>query len=250
MTCQPSGPVRPLKGSRETARRLARAHRHRDQHWRRRQAAQERAEQLDRPGVRPVQVVQDQHKRLARGKRLQQVTHRSVRAVALVLDGDAATRAEPRKRWEHVRELGARRLVELIQPSWVEPLGVLVERIDEDPERQVALELGRGAGEHELAARFGAIGELGQQPGLADAGLADDRDCGGGAVVQCLEEPLEGVELGGAAHEQLEGARHQLRSACSTARASSTREDTASLRNMFRMCDSTVFWLRKRLAAI
>ena len=36
----------------------------------------------------------------------------------------------------------------------------------------------------------------------------------------------------------------RARSACSTARASSTRDETPSLRNMLRRCVSTVFWLR------
>ncbi len=66
VTREPSGAMRPLERGRESARRLAGPHRHRDQHRRRRQAAQQRAEQLDRPGVGPVQVVQDQHERLAR----------------------------------------------------------------------------------------------------------------------------------------------------------------------------------------
>ena len=66
VTREPSGPVRALEGGRKTAWRLAGPHRHREQDGGRRQAAEKRAEQLDRPRVGPVQVVQDQHERLAR----------------------------------------------------------------------------------------------------------------------------------------------------------------------------------------
>ena len=67
-------------------------------------AAQQRAEQLERPGVRPVQVVEQQHERLRRRQRLQQPAEGAVRAVAIAL----RRRAGRRQRREHVRELGAR----------------------------------------------------------------------------------------------------------------------------------------------
>ena len=58
----------------------------------------------------------------------------------------------------------------------LEPSEVLVERVHEDRERQVALELRCGAGEDELPPRVRASGELGQQARLADARLADQLD--------------------------------------------------------------------------
>ena len=59
------------------------------------------------------------------------------------------------ERREDVGELGARVVVEHVEPARLEPVDVVVERVDEDRERQLALELGGAAGEHE-AARVGA----------------------------------------------------------------------------------------------
>ena len=93
---------------------------------------------------------------LRRRERLQQVAKRAVGAVALVLKRRLAAGAEPGQRGEDVARARASVCVQLLQAPRVEPLDVLVERVDEDPERQVALELGRGAGEHQLPARVGA----------------------------------------------------------------------------------------------
>ena len=70
-------------------------------------------------------------------------------------------------------ELGARGVVEVRQATRVEAVQVLVERVDEDAERQVALQLGRAAGQDQAALAVGARLELGQQPGLAHPRLAD-----------------------------------------------------------------------------
>ena len=51
---------------------------------------------------------------------------------------------------------------------------MVVERVDPDRERQLALELGAAADEHGMPPRGGALGELAEQPGLADPGLAAD----------------------------------------------------------------------------
>ncbi len=54
-------------------------------------------------------------------------------------------------------------------------LEVAVQRVDEEPERELALELGGPAVEDQAVLVGGAVGELSQQPGLADPGLALDR---------------------------------------------------------------------------
>ena len=135
-----------------------------------------------------MQIVEDQDERLRRREHLQQLAHGAVRAVALVLERRPAPAVERRQAREDVRELRASLVVEMLEAPWVEAFGVLVERVDEDPERQIPLELRRGPGEDELPARVGALRELGEQAGLADAGLADELDRGGEALLEFREE--------------------------------------------------------------
>ena len=56
----------------------------------------------------------------------------------------------------------------------VEAVDVFVERVDEDPERQVELELARPALEDEVSACVCAGGQLGEKARLTDSGLADE----------------------------------------------------------------------------
>ena len=74
----------------------------------------------------------------------------------------------------------------------LESLDVLVERVDEDPERQITLELRGGSGEDELLASVGAGGELGEQPRLADTGLAHDFDRRGQPAVELGKGVIKG----------------------------------------------------------
>jgi hypothetical protein len=60
--------------------------------------------------------------------------------------------ARGRKGLQHVGERVARLVAELVEPVRREPLHVLVERVDQHAERQVGLELGRRAGEHQVPA--------------------------------------------------------------------------------------------------
>jgi hypothetical protein len=51
---------------------------------------------------------------------------------------------------------------------------VVIERVDPDRERQLALELGAAADEHGMTPRDGTLAQLTEQPRLADPGLAAD----------------------------------------------------------------------------
>jgi hypothetical protein len=75
-----------------------------------------------------------------------------------------------------VRELRAHVRVEVLeaQAPRLDALDVVVERVDEHPEREVAIEVRARASQDDVAARLGASSELGKQPRLADAGLPDD----------------------------------------------------------------------------
>jgi hypothetical protein len=180
--------------------------RQREQDRRRRRAAQQRAEQLDRRRVGPVEIVENEDERPEPGEVLEQGAHRPVAAVALVLDRDVVAAREREERGEDVRELRAHVLVETLERGRVEPADVLVERVDEDGERQVTLELRRGAGEDEAPSRVSPTGELHEQASLADPGLADELD-----HARLIEHPeclVERFELFGPPDEMLATQGH------------------------------------------
>ncbi len=187
---------------RQPRRRLPRAEREREQDRGVRPAPQQRAEQLDRRPVAPVQVVEHEHERPVRGEQLEQRADRAVHAVALV--GEAVARRPLRRRRarqdaaELARQLGAPRRVgaQLLRGD------VGVERVDPDAERQVALELGRRAAEHEVPALLGAFAQLAEQARLADPGLALDRDAGPFSPRQRVQGHLDLVELAMAPHQR------------------------------------------------
>ena len=108
--------MRPLERGRETLRHLAGAVRQRHEHGRGRRPAQQRAEQLDRRRVGPVEVVEHEHERLRRREPLEQRAHGAVAAIALVLERDLAAARERRQRREDVRELGLDVVVERREP--------------------------------------------------------------------------------------------------------------------------------------
>ena len=80
-------------------------------------------------------------------------------------------------------------------------MDVFVERVDEDPERQVELELTGPAGEHEVPARVRSRGQLGEQACLADSRFADQLERRGASPVDLREETIDRVELRRAADE-------------------------------------------------
>ena len=135
--------MRAIERRRQTLRHLARTDGQREEHGSRRWAAEERADQLHGGRVGPVEVVEHEHERLHRRKLLEQGAHRTVAPVALVLQCHRAVGRERRQRREDVRQLGPHVVVEPAEPGPLEPADVLVEGIDEDGERQVALQLGR-----------------------------------------------------------------------------------------------------------
>jgi hypothetical protein len=158
---------------------------------------QQRAQQLDRSRIAPVQVIEHQHERLAARQQLQQRAHGAMAAVALVLRRDLPSRRQRRQRREDRRQLRPHAILEIIEPPRVQRLEVLVERIDEDPERQVLLQLRRGPRQHQMSSRVRARGELGEQARLTDAGLAHQLDRHRAATFELLDEPVERAELRG-----------------------------------------------------
>ena len=83
----------------------------------------------------------------------------------------------------------------------VEAVDVLVERVDEDPERQVELELAGPAREDEVRACVCAGGQLGEEARLADSRLADELERRGSPLADLGEETVDRAELRSAADE-------------------------------------------------
>ena len=190
-----SGALGAFERGGQTCRHLARTHGECEQHGSRRRPAQQRAEQLDRRRIAPVQIVQHEHERPVVRQQLEQLANGAITPVALVGTRDALHGVLSRQRGEHGCEVVAHIVGEPREALRLEPSQVVVECVDEDPERQVALELGGGAGEHELAALVRAAGELGEQACLADTRLANHLECGRPALGQLGESVLQTTEL-------------------------------------------------------
>ena len=178
----------------------------REQHARPRLAADQRGDQLDRRAVAPVQVVEHEHERLRIGDQAQQAADRAVRSVALVRQRSVAIRVLQGR--EHLtqldRQLGvpALALVEALRDD------VRVQGVNPDAERQLALELGGGAGKHHVPASLRALLKLLEQASLADAGLAFERQAAGAAIVQYVQRRLEMSELSLAPDDGAGGGFH------------------------------------------
>ena len=139
---------------------------------------------------------------------LEELTDRAMAAIPLVLGRDLSAVGECPLRREDVRELRSNVVVEDGEPLRVQTLEILVERIDEDGERQAVLELRSRPAEHEVPADLGASGQLKEKTGLAYPGFSRHFDRPRFASIEVVEEPLEHVELIGTSDEVL--ASHEV----------------------------------------
>ena len=195
--------MRPLEGGRQPLGQQPGAHRDRQQHRCGRRPPQQRAEQLDGRRVRPVEVVEHEDERPRVGKMLEQCAHGTMAAVALVLERHVPRGRERGQRRKDVRELGADIFVETVEAAHIEPPQVLVERIHENRERQIPLELRCRAGEHEPSQRIRAGRELCEQTGFPDSRLPHELDRGPTTLIDLGEGPIEDAKLLGAPHEMV-----------------------------------------------
>ena len=106
---------------RQSLRRLARPHRQSHQHRRGRGSAQQRAQQLDRCRVGPVDVVEHEHQWRRRREPLEELADGAMAPVALVLGRHLTAVSERPKRREDVRELRCDLVVEYRQPFGSRP---------------------------------------------------------------------------------------------------------------------------------
>jgi hypothetical protein len=150
-----------------------------------------------------VEVVEHEHEWLGRGESFEQLAHRPVAAVALVLKRSAAGRREPRQRGKDVRELGTNVVFECLEAARLKPLDVLVERVDEHPEGQISLKLRCRPVEDELPTLVSASRKLSEQAGLADPGLTHQRKRSRSPTVQLGKGVVEHAARLGAPNELL-----------------------------------------------
>jgi hypothetical protein len=158
-----------------------------------------------------VGVVEHEHERVGRRQSFEQLAHRTGGAIALVRKHGSAGRGESRQRRKDRAELGTNVIVERVEATRVKALEVLVERIDEYPEGQVALELRPGSGEYEVPAPVRTSGKLCEEPGLADPGFAPHLERGRLTVAELGESVIDREELLGPANEVLRKQGHVRR---------------------------------------
>jgi hypothetical protein len=158
--------------------------------------AQQGAEQLDRRWVGPLEVVEHQDERPPLGQKLEQDADGAMAAIALVLQSDLAGVGEGPQRRQDLPEFRSNLVVERAQALRVETRDVLIQRIDEDRQREVALELRRRSAEDELPACVRASTEFRDEARLADPWLAEQRDGAGLAAVEVVEQSLECSHFG------------------------------------------------------
>ena len=170
----------------------------RERHAPARRPPQQVRDELQRGVVGPVQVVERDHDRLDLRERLEQDADGAVRAVALVLQAgrDAADGRQDRG------ELGQLVADQPLQPVDAEELGVLGQRVLPDAEGQLALELGRAAGQHQRSGPVGAGRQLVEQARLADPALAREGQHGAAPAPEFFERGVDGRDLGPAPEQR------------------------------------------------
>jgi hypothetical protein len=138
-----------------------------------------------------LQVVEHEHERPRLGEDVEQRANCAVAAIALVLERNLLAAGQRPERWEEMGELRLGLSVELSEPPRLQACDVLVKRIDEHGERQVALEFRRRSVEDEVPAQLRSGTELPEEPRLADSWFTEQCDCTGMAIIELVEKPLE-----------------------------------------------------------
>ena len=139
-----------------------------------------------------MDVVEREQQRLAPRQSLEHAPDRVVQPVALgALAPAHRAVGVARKRREDRGELARHVVVEGAQHGRLERSEVVVQRVDDQPERDVSLELGRAAVQDQIATVLATPAQLREQARLADAGLADDLHAprvAGGQLIECFLE--------------------------------------------------------------
>nr|WP_286254178.1 hypothetical protein [Streptomyces graminofaciens] len=139
-------------------------------------------QQLDRALVGPVHVVEHEHQARRAGQRLQQGAYGAVQPVpfrAQPLPPGGDRRGRSRQYGQYGQDAAEQVHVLVGQgPQALRPQ--VGERVGDDPERHLLLELRRLAPQNRPARRVRPARQLGEQPRLADARISGDHQEGGG----------------------------------------------------------------------
>jgi hypothetical protein len=155
-----------------------------------------------------VEIVEHQHERRGRRESLEQLAHSAISAIPLVQGHSSAGCLEPCQRGKHVRELATNVVVHRLEATRRKPLDVLVERVDEHPERQVSLELRCRPAENEVPMRITPGRKLREETRLADPWLTHKRKRSGPPAVQFGEHVIEHTASLGAPNKLLAYRNH------------------------------------------
>jgi hypothetical protein len=158
-------------------------------------------EQLQRGLVRPVHVVEHQQAGTPLGKDFEHGAHCVVGAVALVLERRGRRFGQLREGREHGRQLAHLVVSETAQQRGIDAPQIRIERIDEDTERNFALELRGPPGEDVVLALVGARRDLRHQARLADPRLAHHLKHRRSARFEPIQRSLQERKLGSATNE-------------------------------------------------
>ena len=169
-------------------------------------AAHEEGQEVARGLVGPVQVLEHQHDGLDAAEpldqRQQRLEHARLVAAVAVLRG-GVRRAELRHQLRERGARGGRQPVGDVGAALGQLAGDRAQRVDQRRVRdRGAAQLQAVADEHARAGVAGAGFELGDEPALADAGLAGDEGEGGNARRRAAERAVESGELVRAADER------------------------------------------------
>lgn len=169
-----------------------RTQRERDQHPPARRAPEQVQHELDRPGVRPVQIVEQHHQRALTTQLREQLAQRPVMT-------EPARRAGahrhggfgPRQRRQRRGEIA----FQPRQPLRRHGRDVVVQRVRDQPERHARLVLETTPFEHPHARPPCAVTDRAQQRGLAEPHLADDPEHAARLHAHVLERLCDHGEL-------------------------------------------------------
>ena len=156
-----------------------------------------------------MKVIEHHNQRLPDGKALDQVTDRAVGAEALRRGGWlVAPGIERAQCGKHPRELAQILCGQAVELTRIKRFEVLVERVNDDAERKLSLELGGAATESKAATLLGLTNELEQQARLTDPGLARDEHEAWVMRARLLEQLPEQLQLAVSADEGLSHLTH------------------------------------------
>ena len=181
---------------------------HRHQHPRPRRVAHQVVQQLDGGVVGPVHIVEDHHQPTGAGQLLQQPPYRPVQPVAGQAGQVGQVRLARRgRRQGHRRE---RRPQQPHRPrAEVGPVlfQMVVQGVDDRPERHVLFELGRPAGQRGQLAGPCRLRQFHQQPGLAGPRFAFHGHEPERAACRGVQRLIEGTQNVTPSHQRREPGR-------------------------------------------